>query len=337
MTTHATRVCRLCLGVSALLAAGGIEAQSIPDSPSASQTNSPYTLPVSLRLPAVSEVNGKVGYAAGILDSQTGHNFDGSLTFPLTAHFGLQADALYSRISHEDFFGGAGHLFWRDPEIGLVGLAGGALHHDAVDTFQFGAEGDYYLGPVTIGFFAGVGSISYANPVPFLDSSPTRFVGSVSVDWYALPDLRLGASCLTAFDNNLMKGSAEYQTPVCGLALTGEVAIGDHNYDHWLLGVRYYFGASKALRDRQRQDDPPGLMPQILHGLGLYGAEFRQRGLAYLAATPGSTSVGAWGYAGIEASRLRSGTEVGAGDLPPLPPTDLTPILEEEPLVPPSQ
>ena len=128
-------------------------------------------------------------------------------------------------------------------------------------------------------------------------TNPTRFVGRVSTDYYPIDNLRVGASFTTAFHDNLAKGEIEYQTPINGLALTGEAALGNNGYDHWLLGVRYYFGGKKSLRDRQRQDDPRGLMPQILHSLGVYGAEFNRKENAYIAAHPSSSgNSGGGGY-----------------------------------------
>ena len=246
-------------------------------------------------LPAVSEFNGKLSYEGGDMNSATGNNVDGSVTIPVAHQFGFQADGLYSRIGSLGFYGGAGHFFWRDPGIGLLGLTGGYLYRSGVDTYQVGAEGEYYLGRFTLGFFGGVGSISYANPAPFIDTNPTRFVGRLSASYYVLDDLRVGVSYTTAYRDSLYKADLEYQTPITGLALLAEGARGDHGYDHWLLGVRYYFGAKKSLRDRQRQDDPPGLMPQILQTLGLYGAEFNRKGIDYIAAHPGSGSVGTFG------------------------------------------
>jgi hypothetical protein len=235
---------------------------------------------------AVSEFNGKLDYAGGWMNSAEGHTVSGSVSFPLAQQFGFQADALYSRITDLDFYGGAGHLFWREPDTGLVGLAGGYLYRRGVDTFQVGAEGEYYLNRFTLGAFAGVGSIKYAQPVPFIDTNPTRFVGRVSIGYYPMDDLLVSASYTTAFKDNLVKGNLEYQTPIKGLALTAEAAYGDHGYDHLLFGVRYYFGGKKALRDCHRQDDPPCLMQQILHGLGLYGAEYNRAGRRYAAEHP---------------------------------------------------
>ncbi len=256
----------------------------------------------SLRQPAVSGVNGKVDYAGGNMNSSAGNNFSASITLPVTHQFGFQADALYSRISDLNFYGGAGHLFWRDPGIGLLGLTGGYLYRDGMDninTYQVGAEGQFYYKQFTFGFFGGIGSIDYKFSAPFIDTDPTRFVGRVSADYYLLENLRVGASYTTAFENNLGRGEIEYQTPINGLAITGEVAVGNHGYDDWLIGMRYYFGGKKTLRERQRQDDPPGLMPQILQSLGLYGAEFNRKAKTWGAANPDSGFTGGDGY-GVE-------------------------------------
>ena len=281
------------------------------------QTNDPavvtnakenYFATPNLEYPAaVSEINGKLDYSGGNMNSAEGHNFSGSITLPVAKQFGFQADALYSRISGADFFGGAGHFFWRNPDLGLLGLTGGYLHRDGVETFQFGAEAEAYWKRFTFGFFGGAGSIKYSQTVPFIDTNPTRFVGRLSASYYPVDNLRVGVSFTTAFRDNLAKGEIEYQTPINGLALTGEVAKGNNGYDHLLFGVRYYFGGNKTLRNRQRQDDPPGLMPQILHSLGVYGAEYNRKGNAYVAAHPisnpgsGNSGGGNYGYYGISA------------------------------------
>ncbi|HMP81701.1 MAG TPA: hypothetical protein PKA41_03220 [Verrucomicrobiota bacterium] len=297
-------------------AAAHVQADSTLDD---AQNTTPFQPAISLRPPAVSSVNGKIDYAGGDMNSETGHNFGGSVSFPIARQFGFQADGLYSNIGCEDFYGGAGHLFWRNPESGLIGVAGGYLYRDGVDTYQIGGEGEYYLGRFTFRCFAGVSSINYDNSAPFIDTSPTCFIGRVSADWYALDDLRLGASYTTSFDNDLFKADAEYQTPLRGLALTAEVAVGSYDYDHWLLGVRYYFGGNKSLRDRQRQDDPRSLMPQILYALGVYGAEFNDKGKSYVANNP-EWEIHGGGY-GVERIREKSGDVV----LPPFPPGDSNP------------
>jgi len=282
----------------------------------------------SLRQPAVSQVNGKLSYSGGSMDSEEGHNFEGSVSIPVSEQFGFQADGLFSHIGGEDFFGGAGHFFWRDPAKGLIGFSGGAVRRSDVEAFQAGAEAEWYRGSFTVRAFAGVGGISYDNTVPFIDTSPTDFIGRIGLDWYAIDDLRLGVSAMTAFANELYRAEIEYQTPINGLALTAEAAMGSHDYDQCLFGLRWYFGAPKSLRDRQRSDDPPSLMPQIMQGLGLYGAEFSSAGRQYLAARPELANwnvTSAFGM--IEVSRIRNGNDVGVPDPPP---TDLSDLIGNE-------
>ena len=244
---------------------------------------------------AVSEFNAKLDYSGGDMNSAVGHLFDASFSLPLTPQFGFQADGLYSRVDNLNFASGAGHLFWRDPNIGLLGLTGGYLCRDGLDSYQAGLEGECYLGRFTLGFFGGVGSIDYGAvqfrtvnsivPSP-VDTNPTRFIGRISADYYLLNNLRLGASYTTAFEDSLGQGEIEYQTPINGLALTAEVAYGEYDYHHWLFGVRYYFGGHKSLRDRQRQDDPPVLTRQILYDLDLYGAEYDSKVNSFLHPQP---------------------------------------------------
>jgi hypothetical protein len=280
-----------------------------------------YSAAATLRAPAVSQVNGKLSYAGGNMNSYAGHNVEGSVAVPVGEAFGLQTDALYSRVGDTDFYGGAGHFFWRNPATGLVGLAGGGLHADGVDVFQGGVEASRYVGRFTLGAFAGVGAIRYRRPVVYIDTRPTDFVGRLSADWYPTDELRVGISGMTAFGDWLGRADLEYQTPLRGVALTAEAAVGRNSYDHWLLGVRYYFGSAKSLRARQREDDPPGLMPQILQSLGLYGAAFDHAGADFFAAHPeAGTWTGDVGY-GIDINRDQIRNGVVPGDPPPTPPT----------------
>ncbi|MGC9941421.1 MAG: hypothetical protein ABSE48_06270 [Verrucomicrobiota bacterium] len=249
---------------------------------------------VSLRKAAVSDINGKVDYSGGNAiyshggmvnfpkdqNSSVLNNFGGSISLPVTHSLGFQVDGLYSKIAQEDFYGGAAHFFWRDPDLGLLGLTGGYLARDgddSVNTYQAGAEGQYYYKQFTFGFFAGIGSIDYRISAPFIPTDLTRFVGRVSVDYYPLENLRVGASVTTSYHDYMASLEIEYQTPINGIAITGEGDIGHPDYNQWLIGLRYYFGGNKTLRDRQRQDDPPGLMSQILQSLGLYGSKFYDR------------------------------------------------------------
>jgi hypothetical protein len=123
--------------------------------------------------------------------------------------------------------GRGGHLFWRDWDRGLAGLTGGFIHGDLVDSGAGGVEGEYYLDRLT--FLAGLGAahIGYDTPVPFIDTSVTDFYAAAGLRYYLLDDLMFGATCLHLFDNELGVGQIEYQTPILGLGLFAEVAMGD--------------------------------------------------------------------------------------------------------------
>lgn len=242
---------------------------------------------------AVSGINGSVGYEGGWMESDGGHNVSATLSVPIVSNFGFQADGLYTRVSERDFYTGSGHFFWRKPETGLIGLAGGGLSQEAMRSFMGGVEGEYYLKYFTLGAYAGVGSITYDNPAPFIDTDVTKFVGSASAGAYPWENLLVGVAYSYLYDNNLVQGRLEYQTPLRGLSLTVDLARGDHGYDHALFGARYYFGKKKSLKARHREDDPLGMAQRILYGLGLYGAEFnRERGDYFARQGTGGGSTG---------------------------------------------
>ncbi len=94
---------------------------------------------------AVSGLNGKLAYSGGSMEGDTGQNGLGSFSFPITHNFGFQADGLYTDVSDREFYGAGAHLFWRDWDRGLLGIAGGTVHEDDLDSGLIGLEGECYL------------------------------------------------------------------------------------------------------------------------------------------------------------------------------------------------
>ena len=88
----------------------------------------------------------------------------------------------------------AGHLFWRDPSIGLLGAFGSYLHWDGTDVASIGrigadvgriaAEGEYYAGRWTFSGLAGVETMRVNAPagVPAF-SVPDRFFDWISASY----------------------------------------------------------------------------------------------------------------------------------------------------------
>lgn len=246
---------------------------------------------------AVSGVNGKVDFSAGNLDGWDGKVAGGSVAGRLTEDFGWQGDALWSRIGGQDFYGLGGHLFWRDPQRALLGITGSGIQRDGVDSYQIGIEGEYYLPRMTWLAGAGYANVKYDQPVPFIDSDAKGSYLTAQVRYYLTDDLALSVGGLHALDNNLGIASAEYQTPVAGLSLFATAAKGDNDYDHAMVGIRYYLGKSKSLMSRHRTDDPENSTSTNLWVLGTYGAEYNKKMASYVESL-GSGSTGSSGSFG---------------------------------------
>src|SRR5262249_35117626 len=73
-------------------------------------------------LPAVDGINGKIAGFGGGANGFYGAN--GSLALPIARQLGAQIDGGVGSLDSSGWSHGAGHLFWRDPSIGLLGAYG---------------------------------------------------------------------------------------------------------------------------------------------------------------------------------------------------------------------
>jgi len=234
---------------------------------------------------AVSEPNGKVGFSTGSMDGNTGQNVEGSISFPLGTNFGFQVDALYTDVSHREFYGMGTHLFWRDSKKALLGLTAGGIYEEDLYSWMGGIESEYYLKKVTLGLQGGVARIKYdTGPLPFIDTDRTDYSVSAKAGFYPIDDLFISLAHTRVFDNGLTQAQIEYQTPLDGLSLFADIAQGEHDYDHALVGLRYYFGSKKSLKLRHREDDPPNILNSVLYTMESYGMEFEREANDYEAA-----------------------------------------------------
>ncbi|MGJ8652967.1 MAG: hypothetical protein ACSHX8_06805 [Opitutaceae bacterium] len=230
---------------------------------------------------AVSGINGKLGSAVGSFNSNDGNTFEGSVSIPIAETLGFQFDGYYADIEEVDFGGVGAHFFWRDNEVGLLGLSAGILKGDYLDSYELSVEGEYYIKQFTLGARAGFAEIEYKHAVPFIDTDKGGAFGKAYVGFYALEDLWLSASVETRFENTYYGVDVEYQTPIDGLTVYGNVTSGNHDYDHAYIGLRYYFGGKKTLKNRHRKDDPQNMLNDMLTGIGSYGAEYNKRARDY--------------------------------------------------------
>ena len=228
--------------------------------------NTPVIDDVSL--PAVSGVNGKIAGALGVLDDDFLGLVMGAVSVPLGHSFGAQLDGL-AATADGDFSGGvAGHLFWRDPSVGLIGAYGSYASVDRDRTNEVGrvaAEGQIYWDKITVTGLAGV---------EFGDVS-TEFSGLVDLSFYASENFRIHAGYSRQLNDNIGLIGFEYAPGFGGssnYSVFGEgIVSGDNDYAAF-GGVRFYFGPDKSLIRRHREDDPflllpPDLLLEILENL----------------------------------------------------------------------
>lgn len=218
---------------------------------------------------AVSGLNGKAAIEGTYNnnDNQTGEfggMFLGSVTAPLSNEFGVQADTVLGLHDGNPVSGIGGHLFWRDPTTGLVGVTASYLNIDNSGSMpdrsvtRFGGEGEYYSGPFTIALTSG-----YQNGSNVADG----FYGSATGYWYPNENLRLG---IGARNDAEVKTSgvisAEYMPDpmnMPGMSLFADASAGgSYNPSSANVGVRFYFASdNKSLLRRNREDDPINNLP----------------------------------------------------------------------------
>ena len=180
----------------------------------------------------------------------------GSLSVPMGFAYGLQIDGAAGSGDGAAFYGIGGHLFWRDPARGLLGLYAqlsrtGTLTSGATNGFdvgKFGVEGAAYLGRFSL---EGLAAYQFG--------SASGFNGKAVVAYYPTDNLRLDAGVRYVEGPGTMGlVDAEWRPhETSGLTLFASGAFGQNSFSQLLGGARYYFGdANKSLIDRHRQDDP---------------------------------------------------------------------------------
>lgn len=218
-------------------------------------------------LPAVSGLNAKVGGYGGKFDDDSAAGAFLSLSMPLGHSFGLQVDGLVGSSGGDRFYGVGGHLFWRDPSRGLLGLYASHVQWDAdpiiggfqasgADVGKVGAEAHIYLNRISL---EGIGAYQFG--------TETGFAGKGRIALYLHDDLRIhaGVSYLEGPGATSFAGVEWMAAPQTGLSLFAEAGHNDDIGTHALGGVKLYLApGSKSLIRRHREDDPDIELPSDL-------------------------------------------------------------------------
>ncbi len=227
-------------------------------------------------LPAVSGINFKVDGFGGYseTDNVDGGIFgvSGSVTVPLGHRFGAQLDGMAASLDG-DFIGGvAGHLFWRDPSTGLFGAYGSYVTRDGsgIDTWRLAAEGELYLGQLSLEAIAGYEDVDA--PAAFsIDDSNLFAVADAA--YYVTDDFRVAVGYRHVLGLHVGAAGFEYQLPndfVSGASIFAEGRLGEDEYAGVWGGLRFAFGGGdKSLIRRHREDDPRDRLPDDLFDINV--------------------------------------------------------------------
>ena len=199
--------------------------------------------------PAVSKTNGKIELLGGSLDNDSAAALAGSLTAPLGHAFGVQVDGLAGNLDGNGTWGLGTYLFWRNPERGLLGLTASRNRLNDRDADRVGLEAEGYFDRFTLGAVVGRQSG---------DVKDGAYLG-LSGSYYLNDNLMIQGAGQAIDGDHLYALGAEWQPASVheGLAFFANATSGDGDaVDSALLGVRLYFGGSKSLKQRHREDDP---------------------------------------------------------------------------------
>jgi hypothetical protein len=222
---------------------------------------------------AVSGLNGSLEFGYLHSDPDTpflrgdtdGAFTQGALSVPISQQFGFQLDAGVADLDGASTKGVGGHLFWRDPSRGLIGIYSHYLDLDnGFDSTQVGVEAEVYSGPFSLEIFGGRDTLD----TPFGDAD--FFNGEATVGYYMNDNLRLSGGLVHSFDETKGKVGFEMLT---GKRRTSSAVFANAEFGNdvttIMAGIKVYFGnESKSLIRRHREDDPaPKLVNDITNAI----------------------------------------------------------------------
>lgn len=169
----------------------------------------------------------------------------GDVTLPLGHDFGVQADG--GGGTH-DYWGFGGHLFWRDPDWGLLGAVVSDESMEGTRLTRYAGEAELYLDAITLS-----GRVGYQNG----DVRQGLF-GRADVDFFVTPSFELRGGFEGSPGLGMARAGLEFQ-PVpeawSGLSLFADASFGGAT--NIMTGIKFHFGApAMSLIDRQRHEDP---------------------------------------------------------------------------------
>jgi len=164
---------------------------------------------------------------------------------PLGHDFGAQ---LEGGIGADNYFGLGGHLFWRDPDWGLLGAFASAESLRGTSMNRYGGEAEFYFDRLTVGLRGGMQNG---------DVGDTGF-GRIDLSFYLTPNFAIRGGYEGMPHINFGRGGFEFKPAVesiPGLSLFAEAEYGQGSA--FFVGFKFHFGERGAtLLYRDRHEDP---------------------------------------------------------------------------------
>jgi hypothetical protein len=224
---------------------------------------------------AVSAPNGKLGAFGGVIaDDEEAYGAFGAFALPLGQPFGLQIDGMVGSADDDLFYGVAGHLFWRDPAVGLLGFYASYAKWDSSQTIAVDTEVEGTVQQITGGEVAKVGveaeaylgRLSLEGMIAYQFGDEEGVAGKGTLAFYPTDDLRFDISVSHLEGPGFSGGvGVEWAPPAAGgLALFADASIDEDENVRAFGGLTFYFGPQKSLIQRHREDDPDVELPDDL-------------------------------------------------------------------------
>lgn len=218
-------------------------------------------VPFSEQKPAVDGINFKASVVSGVIGGFHNHMFIASIATPVpfTNSFGAQLDLGIGSYRKDYTSAASGlHIFWRNPDVGMVGLYGDWGYVDNEHGGRVGIEASVYKDRWSLDALVAK---------QFGQHFLTKVVDEVDVGYYFTDNFKGSIGHRLTSRGHVGNIGFEYADPAnSGWSVYGEAEIGQDDYDGAWLGIRYAFGSSagKSLIDRDRQSDPLVRIPRNL-------------------------------------------------------------------------
>ena len=193
---------------------------------------------------------------AGSVGGEASEYVGAAYTAPLGHSFGVQLDGALGQSGDRGQGGLGGHVFWRDPNLALLGATTMWSRIGGWNVFRHGLEAEAYVGDYTVLTAAGI-QRGDANK-----GARSTGYGNAAVSWYSRDDLKLTLGG-TGFSNSRTGYSAIEWKPDDAIPWTlfGVAGAGNAGPGFALLGTRFTFGnVGTSLKDRDRHGDPENIV-----------------------------------------------------------------------------